>query len=170
MYTLQWKPDQHAKRIPRSVYVWSQTIRISRGQRIATFRESSTDLDGSHNSREKGIPDYTLRTSADRSVGPNPVSLPLSTKEVVGLSQCSINSMQLGLLGPYLRHVASTFNTCSWVPTSWSLTNIGRGYNLGRVSYPHHTPQPSQPMVLHFPPKGPAWSPVIQSQHKPLVR
>jgi hypothetical protein len=37
----------------------------------------------SHYSREKGIPDYIPSTSADRSAGPHPVSLPLSTKEVV---------------------------------------------------------------------------------------
>jgi hypothetical protein len=40
-------PDQHATHIPHSVRVWSQTIHISHGQCIATFRESSTDLDGS---------------------------------------------------------------------------------------------------------------------------
>jgi hypothetical protein len=31
------KPDQHATRIPRPIRIWSQTICISRGQRIATF-------------------------------------------------------------------------------------------------------------------------------------
>jgi hypothetical protein len=45
MYTLQGKPDQHATRIPHSVCIWSQTIRISRGPHIATFHESSTGLD-----------------------------------------------------------------------------------------------------------------------------
>jgi hypothetical protein len=33
------KPDQHGTRIPHSVRVWSQTIHISRSQRIATFCE-----------------------------------------------------------------------------------------------------------------------------------
>jgi hypothetical protein len=37
IYTLQGKPDQHATCIPRSVHVWSQTIRISQGQCIAPF-------------------------------------------------------------------------------------------------------------------------------------
>jgi hypothetical protein len=37
MYTLQGKPDQHAIHIPHSVRVWSQTIRISHDQRIASF-------------------------------------------------------------------------------------------------------------------------------------
>jgi hypothetical protein len=102
MYNLQGKPDQHVTRIPRSVRVWSQTIRISRGQRIATFHESPTDLDGSHYSREKGILNYTLNTPAGRSVGPHLVSLPLSTKEVVGLSQASVDDKLIGLLGPYI--------------------------------------------------------------------
>jgi hypothetical protein len=64
----------------------------------------------------------------------------------------------IGLLGPYHKHVISTFNTCSWGPTHWSLTEIGRGYNLGGAGLPHHTPWLSQPTVLCFPPKGPAWS------------
>jgi hypothetical protein len=38
MYTLQGKLDQHATRIPHSVRVWSQTIHMSRDQRISTFR------------------------------------------------------------------------------------------------------------------------------------
>jgi hypothetical protein len=37
MYTMQGKPDQHTTRIPRSVRVCSQIMRISRGQRVATF-------------------------------------------------------------------------------------------------------------------------------------
>jgi hypothetical protein len=31
------KPDQHVTRFPRSVRVWSMTIRISRGPHITTF-------------------------------------------------------------------------------------------------------------------------------------
>jgi hypothetical protein len=55
MYTMLRKPDQHTTHILRSVRIWSQTIHISRGQRIVTFLESPTDLDGSHSSREKGL-------------------------------------------------------------------------------------------------------------------
>jgi hypothetical protein len=50
------KPNQHATRFPRSVRVWSSTIRISRDQRIATIHESPTDLDRSHYSQEKELP------------------------------------------------------------------------------------------------------------------
>jgi hypothetical protein len=105
-------------------HVWSQTIRISCCQRIATFCESPTDLDGFHYSWEKGIPDNIPSTSADRSAGPHLVSHLLSTKEVVGLSHNSVDSSLLGLPGPYHRHAIGIFNTCSQGPT-----DTGRGYN-----------------------------------------
>jgi hypothetical protein len=66
----------------------------------------------------------------------------------------------ISLLGTYHQHVISTFNTCSRGSTHWSLTDTDGDYNLGDVGLPHHTPWPSQPMVLHFPPKDPARSPV----------
>jgi hypothetical protein len=50
------KPDQYVTRFPRSVRVWPSTIHISRGPRIAAFRELPIDLDGFHCSREKGLP------------------------------------------------------------------------------------------------------------------
>jgi hypothetical protein len=40
------------------------------------------------------------------------------------------------------------------------------GYNLGGVDLQHHTPRPSQPMVLRFPPKGPGWS-LVDNQPMP---
>jgi hypothetical protein len=129
MYTLQGKPHQHATRSPRSVRVWSQTIRISHVQYIATFRELPADLDRSHYFREKGIPNYILSTPANRSTSPHPGSLLLSTKEVVGLSHASVDSRLLALPGPYLWHAIVTFNTYSWGPTHRSLTDTGGCYN-----------------------------------------
>jgi hypothetical protein len=133
MYTLRGKLDQHVTCIPHSVRVWSRTIRISCGQRIATFRESPTDLDESHYFWEKGIPDYISSTPADWSAGPHPVSLLLSTKEVVGLSQASFDSRLLGLPDSYLRHAIGTFNTYSRGPTHRSLTDTSKGYNHVRA-------------------------------------
>jgi hypothetical protein len=49
------KPNQHATRIPCSVRVWSQTIRISCGQCIATFHEVVNSDGQSHRSWEKGL-------------------------------------------------------------------------------------------------------------------
>jgi hypothetical protein len=49
------KPYQHATCLPRLVYIWPSTIRISRGPGIAMFWESLADLDGSHCSWEKWL-------------------------------------------------------------------------------------------------------------------
>jgi hypothetical protein len=85
------------------------------------------------------------------------------------LNQASVDSMLLGLLGPYHQHAIGTFNTCSRGPTHRSLTNTGEGYNLRGAGFSHHTPQPSQPMILRFPSKGPARSQVnlllVDHQH-----
>jgi hypothetical protein len=83
--------------------------------------------------------------------GSPPSFSPLTALEAVGESQRSIDVRLLGLLGPYLQHVVSIFNTCSQVPTHKSLIDTYRGYNLGGVSFPHHSPRPSQPTLLHFP-------------------
>jgi hypothetical protein len=81
--------------------------------------------------------------SADRYAGPHPVSLLISTKEVVGLSQASIDNRLLGLPGPYHRH-AIAMNTCS------------RGANPSVLNWHRRGLQP---------PKGLTQSQVIQSQH-----
>jgi hypothetical protein len=56
----------------------------------------------------------------------------------------------IGLLGSYHQHVVITFNTYLRGATHRSLTNTSGGYNLEGVSFPHHTPRPSKPMVLRF--------------------
>jgi hypothetical protein len=56
------------------------------------------------------------------------------------------------------QHAISTFNTCSRGATHWSLSDTGGSDSLEGVVFPHTTPRPFQPMVLPFPPKGPAWS------------
>jgi hypothetical protein len=81
MYTLQGKtrPTRHMHP--------TLSPHILRGQRIATFHEPPTDLDGSHCSREKGLP---TQSTARRL-----------TNEAVGLSQASVDDKLLDLLGPY---------------------------------------------------------------------
>jgi hypothetical protein len=49
---------------------------------------------------------------------------PTTANEVVGKRQASIDNQLLGLPGPYHRHAIGTFNTCSWWPTHWYLTDI----------------------------------------------
>jgi hypothetical protein len=77
------KPDQHTTRFPRPVHVWPSTIRILRGSRIAPFCKVIKRVGQSHCSREKRISDYISNMPADRSVGPHPVSLPLTTIEAM---------------------------------------------------------------------------------------
>jgi hypothetical protein len=162
MYTLHGKPDQHATHIPHSVCESPLTIRISHGPHIPTFRESSTGSDGCTASEKKNAPDTTSKPGwvaswTCLSFSPN------TTIEVVCLSQEPVDGRLLGLLGPYHQHAISTFHTCSWGPNHRSWTDTGEGYNLGGVGLPYHTVRPSQPMILHFPPKGPARSQVNQS-------
>jgi hypothetical protein len=94
----------------------------------------------------------------------------ITANEAVGKRQVSVDNRLLGVPGPYLWHVIGTFNTCSRGATYRSLTDTCGGYNLGGGDFPHHTPRPSQPMILNFLPNGPAWYQVIQSQHKPQVK
>jgi hypothetical protein len=55
----------------------------------------------------------------------------------------------------YHQHAIGTFNTCSRGPTEWSLTDKGRGYNLGGAGLPH-THSPNFPTsYLRFPLKAP---------------
>jgi hypothetical protein len=81
-----------------------------------------------------------------------------TTTEAVCLIQAPVNDKLLDLLGPYHQHVINTFNTFSQGPTHRSLTDTGGDYNLRGAGLPHYTPQPSQLMVLRFPPKGPSLS------------
>jgi hypothetical protein len=160
MYTLQGKPDQHATCISHSVHVWFQTIHNSCGQRIATFRIVVNRFEQIHCSREERLP--TQPTARWLTVcGSIPSSSPITVNDAVGKRQASIDNRLLGLPSSYLQHAIDTFNTCSWVPTPRSLNNTGKGYNLGGDGFPHITPRPFQPTILHFSPKGPAQSQVI---------
>ncbi len=49
------KPDQHATRFPRSVRVWSKTIRISCGPHIAIFHTVINRFEQIHCTREEGL-------------------------------------------------------------------------------------------------------------------
>jgi hypothetical protein len=88
--------------------------------------------------------DWPIRESVP-SFSPEPAI------EVVGVKPPSVDVSLLGFLGPYHQHAIGTFNICSWGPTHRSLTDTGRGYNLGGQPIgPHATPRPSQPTVSAF--------------------
>jgi hypothetical protein len=73
-------------------------------------------------------------------MGPHPVSLPLTTIKAVKKAKHMSTTSYIGLLGPYLQHVISIFNTCSRGPTHRSLIDTDGGYNLGGIGLPHVTP------------------------------
>jgi hypothetical protein len=67
-----------------------------------------------------------------------------------GESHTIVNNRLLDLLALLYQHAISTFNTCLWGPTHQSLTNPGRGYNIGHADFSHTTPRPSQPTFFTF--------------------
>jgi hypothetical protein len=147
MYTIQGKtwPIRHM------LFMLSpcMTIRILHGSHIATFREPSTYLDGSHCSREKGLPTQFI---AHRLTDPR--------VHTQFLSQVNPWSSRLKpnfyrwqatrLTEPIYQYAIGTFNTCSRGPTHRSLTNTGGGYSLEGVSFSHTTLWHSQPAVSTF--------------------
>jgi hypothetical protein len=143
------KPDQHATCIPCLVHVWSQTIHISRGQHIATFREVINNDGQSHHSREKGPPTQsTTRRLPDPWVRTKFLSW--ASHWSSGDKTTPVDVRLLGLLGLYHQHDIGTFNTCSRGPTHWSLIDTSGGYSLEGTGFPHTTLRPSQPTVSPF--------------------
>jgi hypothetical protein len=95
-------------------------------------------------------PDTIHSTTAIRSTGPCPASLPQQPKSS-GEKSTPVDNRLLGLPGPYHQHAIGTFNTCSWGPTERSLIDTGGGYNLGGAGFPH-THSPTFPTSCpHFP-------------------
>jgi hypothetical protein len=143
------KLDQHTTRIPRSVCIWSQTIRILRDQRIVTIHGVVNRVEQGHCSRKR-TPDPIHSTTADRSTGLYPIFLPRQLLKQWEQSQPSIDDRLLGLPGSYLRHVIDTFNTCSHRSIHRSLIDTSGGYNLRGVDFPHTTTRLTQPAVSTF--------------------
>jgi hypothetical protein len=157
--TCRRKPDQHATHFPRSVRVWLSIIRISHGSRIATFCELSMGLDGC-TAPEKKFSWLDLSTRLSGLWDP-PQFLSQHNHWSSALKPSTCWRQATRLTGPYHQHTIGTFNTCSRGATHHSLTDTSGGYNLGGVGLPHQTSRPSEPTVLHFPPKGLARSQVI---------
>jgi hypothetical protein len=147
--TCRGKPDQYATPFPRKVRIWFSIIHISRGPRIATFCGLPTDLNGSHCSREKGLPTQsTSRRLTDPWV------------RIQFLSQANQWSSRLKpsfYQGQATRLIWPISSACDRYvqylltgPTHRPLTDTGGGYNLGGAILPHTTPRPSQQTVSTF--------------------
>jgi hypothetical protein len=160
MYTLQGNPDTH------NTYTFhaSPCMPFVRFLRVIPVRDNLSRwlnrVGQIHCSREKVLPIPPL-SPVEWPMGPTLVSLPNTTIEVVHLSQTSIDEQATSV---YWTHITSMNRlhrfTCSRGLTHRSLTDTGGCYNLRGVGLPHHTPRPSQPTVLHFPPKSSARSQV----------
>jgi methyl coenzyme M reductase subunit D len=120
------KPDQHTTRFPRSVRVWSMTIRISQGPHIATFHTVINRFEQIQCTCEEELSTQsTTRWLTDPRV--HTQLLPTTANGAVEKSQVSVDNRLLGLPGPYHRHPISTFNTCSRGLTYRFLTDTGGG-------------------------------------------
>jgi hypothetical protein len=139
----------------------SQTIRISRGQGIAAFHIGFNRFKQIHCSWEEGL---LTQPTTHRLTGPRVRTQLLSHNSQWSSGEKTSFCRQLAtrLTGPISPACDRYDQYLLAGATHWSLTDTGEGYNLGDASLPHLTPWPSQLMVLHFPPKGPAWSQVIQ--------
>jgi hypothetical protein len=79
-------------------------------------------------------------TPADDLWVPTQFLFPLSHWSIGGKAKHPLVSYYIGLLGPYLQHVISLFNTCSRRPTHRSLTDTDGGYHLEVAYFSHHSP------------------------------
>jgi hypothetical protein len=142
--------------LPTPVHIRLAYTSYGRSPYVATFRKSSTGLDGC-TTPEKSAPDST--SQPDWVVRGTHLSFsPNTTIEIVHLSQAPADDRLLGLPGPYHRHAIGMFNTCSRVSTPRSLTNTGGGYHIETSEQPQHSPCPSLLSVSLIPLNGPVRS------------
>jgi hypothetical protein len=126
-------------RIPRTCFLRAVHVRDNLSQAINSIERTLLLL-------RKMAPDTIPLRLSDPLVR-HPVSLPTQATSVYRVHKH--------------QHTIGTFNTCSRGPTHRSLTDTSRRYNLGGADLPHTTPRSFQPIILHFSPKGPARSQVI---------
>jgi hypothetical protein len=157
MYTLQGKtrPTRHM------FYMLS-----SRMVQDHTYLTWSTYSDLSHSHQQswagpllsrKRASDTIHSTLADRSTGPYPVSLLSQPMKQWEQSQASVDDRYSAYWAYKHQHVIGTLNTYSRGPTHQSLTDAGGGYTLKDADLPLLE---LSDWRSHFPPKGPARSPV----------
>jgi hypothetical protein len=161
IYTLQGKtrPTRHV-RFPRQSTYAQRTLPVGGPRTWQPFMSHQQGWTDALLSR-KSAPDST--SQPDGVVHGTHLSFsPNTATEVVRLSQAPVSGRLLGLPDPYHRHAIGTFNTCSRVPTPWSLTNTGGDYhieNLG-IATTLSLPFPSEGST--DPANGPARSQIIQ--------
>jgi hypothetical protein len=138
------------------VHVCPAYASCGRSQYMTTLRKLLTWLDGCTALEKKCS---RLHLSARLSDPRGRLSFsPNTTIEVVHLSQAHVDAILLDLPDSYHHHAIGTFNTCSQIPISRSLTETGGGYHIEKLEiattlFPHF---PSEGFTE--PPNDPAWS------------
>jgi hypothetical protein len=156
------KLNQHATCIPRSVRVWSQTIRFSRDQRIAIFHEVINGFVQIHCPWEEGL---LTQSTARRPFDPWVRTQLLSHNSQWGNGEktswcCQPATRLTRPISPacdrYVQYLLAGANTSV-------LNRHRRGLQpwRHRLSTYHSPTFPTD--SLSFPPMGPAWSPVYPS-------
>jgi hypothetical protein len=139
----QGKPNQYTTRIPCSVRVWSQSIRISHGQRIATFHVVINRFEQIHRSWEEGLP---TQPTVHRLTDP---------------------WVRTQLLSQNSQRSSGKKSSFCWQPA----TRLTEPISSAWYRYVQYLLAGANPSVLNRqrrglqPPKGPTRSQVIQSQH-----
>jgi hypothetical protein len=136
--------------LPARVHVCHSYASCGQSPYVATFHTDPIELNGYITPEKKCFPLHlSVRLSGPRNM-PQFLSQhnhwSSALKPSIYWRICYI-----GLLGPHRQHVINTFNTCSWGPTHWSLTDTSGGYNIEGVDFPHHSSHPYQSTVLRFP-------------------
>ncbi len=162
------KPNQHATRFPRSVHVWSSTIRISRGPHIATFHTVINRFEQIHCTRDEGLP---TQSTAHRPSDPRVRTQLLSHKQPKSSGEKStpVDKLTTRLTGPispacdrYVQYLLVGANRTVLNQPRWGL----QPWRCRLATY--HSPIfPTD--GIPFPTKGITWSQVIKYQYKPLA-
>jgi hypothetical protein len=146
--------------LPTPVHVRPAYAFSGQSPYMTTFYESSTDLNGSHCSREKGLPTQsTARRLTDPWVRTQFLSEANQWSTRLKLSFCWWQATSLtGPISPtcdrYGQYLLTEANPSV-------LNRHKRGLQPCKCRLANTTPQPSQPTVLHFSPNGPARSQFI---------
>jgi hypothetical protein len=153
------KPDQYATRFPRLVHVWSRTIRISRGPHIATFHGVINRVEQGHCSWEKGL---SVQSPARQPIDPW-VCTQFFSWANHWRSGGKVNHLLTAatkLTGPINTNMRSVCSILVRGANPLVLNWLRQGLQRWRcrLSMYHSLTFPTG--GLHFPPKGPARSPV----------
>jgi hypothetical protein len=143
------KPDQHARMLPTLVHIRPAYASSGWSPYMATFHRMLIDLDRSYCSR------HNPQHAGWLIHGSVPSFSPELANEVGGISQAPHGDQLVGLPSSYHRHAIGMFNNCSRGPTERSLTDPGRGYNLGGAGLTHTHSSTFPTSYPHFPLKAP---------------